>query len=74
MPKPKAPAKVEPPPITPKEQLLTTEEVAEWLNVSVRTVEDWIFDGRLIPLKVGRLNRFPLSRVQEFIQPKEAAS
>lgn len=64
MPK-KAPNVVEP--ITPNDKLLTTEEVAEWLNVSVRTVEDWIFDRRLIPVKVGRLNRFPLSRVQAFI-------
>jgi excisionase family DNA binding protein len=68
MPKSKASARVEPSPITPNEKLLTTEEVAEWLNVSVRTVEDWIFDGRLKPIKVGRLNRFPQSRVQAFIQ------
>jgi len=68
MPKPKAPSKVEPSPITPDDRLLTTEEVAQWLNVSPRTIDDWVFDGRIKPVKVGRLNRFPLSRVQAFIR------
>jgi excisionase family DNA binding protein len=59
--------------LTPDEPLLTTEAVAEWFGVSPRTVDDWVLDGRLNPVKVGRLNRFPLSRVQAFIVDKEAS-
>ncbi len=43
--------------------LLTTAEVADLLNISPRTVEDWRLDGRLPAVKVGRLNRYRRSAV-----------
>ena len=48
--------------------LLTTAEVAELLNVSPRTVEDWRLDRKLPAVKVGRLNRFRRSAVLALIQ------
>lgn len=48
--------------------LLSTKEVAELLNVSWRTVEDWRLDRKLPVVKVGRLNRFRRSAVIAFIQ------
>lgn len=48
--------------------LLSTSDVAELLNVSARTVEDWRLDRKLPVVKVGRLNRFRRSAVLAFIQ------
>lgn len=40
-----------------RRQLLTVEEVAERLNVSVRNVRHQIFQRRLAVVKIGRLVR-----------------
>lgn len=42
----------------PREELLTTEEVAALLKVTVRTVERWQQDGVLPYLRMGHAIRF----------------
>ena len=40
------------------ETLWTAEKVAEYLQVSVGTVKQWVKYGKIPMTKVGRLNRF----------------
>ncbi len=49
------------------EQLYTTKQVAEILRVTVKAVEKRRFDGKLRPVKVGKLNRYPESAIHRFI-------
>lgn len=51
--------------------LLTQAQVAEWLSVSERTVDNLVAAGELIPLRVtpgGRGRRFERKTVQAFIR------
>ena len=53
--------------------LLTQAEVAEWLNVSDRTVDNLVAAGDLVPVRVtpsGRGRRFMRSAVQAFIKSR----
>lgn len=50
------------------EQLLTTDEAADYLRVHVETVRFWIRTGRLAAVKVGRgwrIRRGDLERIAE---------
>jgi len=49
------------------EDLLTIEQTAEYLQVSVSTVRRMVRDGRLRSVSLGRLRRVPESALQEFI-------
>jgi excisionase family DNA binding protein len=53
--------------LPPDEHLLTTKEVAQWLRISVRSVENLVHDGELHPIKARRLNRFTIAEVKAFI-------
>lgn len=52
-------------------ELLTKEEVAQWLKVSERTVQDWVL-ARLIPsIRVGRLVRFERLALVQWLEAKK---
>ena len=42
----------------PSNGLWTAEEVAEYLQVSGGTINQWVKAGRIPVVKVGKLNRF----------------
>jgi excisionase family DNA binding protein len=48
--------------------LLTVEQVAERLNVSVRTVESLIADGELVPLRIRGARRFTDQTIDAFLR------
>jgi len=54
-------------------RLLTIEEVAELLNVSVRNVREQIYRRRLSVVKVGRLVRIEPAELEAFIERGRSA-
>ncbi len=50
------------------EQLLTPPQVAERLQVTERTVYQWLRDGRLVGLKLGRLWRIRPEDLEAFLE------
>ena len=50
-----------------KRELLTLKQVAEWLQVSDRTVHRLMDDGQLHGMKVGRQWRFEEKEVEAYI-------
>lgn len=56
------------PPVNPRlKSLMTVKQVADMLNVSVRTVAARTESGELGSIKLGRLRRYRLEDVQDFI-------
>jgi excisionase family DNA binding protein len=53
--------------MTEKRELLTLRQVAEWLQVSDRTVHRLLADGKLQGLKVGRQWRFTETEVRNYL-------
>jgi excisionase family DNA binding protein len=51
------------------EKYLTVEEVRTKLNVTRQAVYNWISEGKLRAVRVGRSVRVPVSALVEFIQP-----
>jgi len=49
------------------DQLLTPAQVGERLQVTERTVYQWLRDGRLVGLKLGRLWRVRSEDLEEFL-------
>jgi excisionase family DNA binding protein len=54
--------------------LLTADQVAEWLQVAVGTVQQWAKAGRIPVVKVGALNRFRRSDIEAWIEQRTRAS
>ena len=54
------------------ERLLTPEEVAKKLAVSVKSVRNWLRQGKLKGIKVGRLWRIRESDLEEFLKMGES--
>lgn len=61
--------------------LIDKTRVAQMLGVKPRTIEDWIYDQRRVhtadPLpvvKIGRLNRFPPNKVQEWWKRRQVSN
>ena len=54
------------------EMLLTPEEVANKLAVSVKSVRNWLRQGKLKGIKVGRLWRIRESDLEEFLKMGES--
>jgi excisionase family DNA binding protein len=50
------------------EQMLTTEEVAHWLQVPVRTIQRWAREGSIPYLRVGRQLRFERAEVRQWMK------
>lgn len=51
-----------------KEQLLSPEEVAERLAISPKTVRDYLREGRIKAMKVGKLWRVRESDLQQYLK------
>ena len=49
------------------EQLYTTQQVAEILAVTTKGVEKWRLEGKLRPVKAGKLCRYPESEINRFL-------
>ena len=54
------------------DQLANTNELAQILNVTKRTIGNLVQKRRIPVLKVGSLNRFNVQRVLESLERKEA--
>ena len=54
------------------DQLANTNELAQFLNVTTRTIGNLVQKRRIPVLKVGSLNRFNVQRVLESLERKEA--
>ena len=50
-----------------KEQLLTPAQVGERLQVTERTVYQWLRNGRLVGFKLGRLWRIRPEDLEDFL-------
>jgi len=51
-----------------KDRLLPLKEAAERLGVSLRTLEDWIYDKRITTVKLGRCRRIKESTLDAIIE------
>lgn len=51
------------------EEYLTVDEVAKRLKVTRQAIYNWINDGRLRAVKVGRSTRIPVSAIDAFLRP-----
>jgi excisionase family DNA binding protein len=56
---------------TPTDPLLTTQDVAVYLQVSMRFVAKEQASGRLRPVKVGRCVRFRASEVERYLEAQQ---
>ncbi|MGH9074055.1 MAG: helix-turn-helix domain-containing protein [Acidimicrobiales bacterium] len=52
---------------TPPTPLLTTDQAAQYLQVSVRTVKNLMGDGRVAYVKIGRVTRIHRQDLDEYI-------
>jgi len=52
------------------DSLLTKEEVAGYLQISPRTIESWVWRGKIPHIKIGRCVRFDLDQIQEWLKAK----
>lgn len=52
--------------VNPNKKYLTTKEVMERLNISRSTLDRKRKMGFLVPVKIGKLNRYRLEDVEEF--------
>lgn len=50
------------------DELLTPEEVAEWLRVTPDTIYRWLREGELPAIKLGRLYRIPKAEVLALVR------
>lgn len=50
------------------DQMYSTEAVAEILCTSVRNVQKLRSKGKLQPVKVGRLNRYPENQIRQYMR------
>jgi excisionase family DNA binding protein len=49
-------------------RLLTVRQAAGWLNISVSTVYEWVWQRRIDFVKVGRAVRFDIKEPEKFIE------
>jgi excisionase family DNA binding protein len=61
--------------MTEREEVLTVDEVAEWLKVNELTVRNWIDRGQLRALRAGqRRVRLRRSDVEAFVDPHQGTA
>jgi len=53
------------------ETYLTRKQVAARFNVSMRTVDRWILDGKMRPTRIGRTVRIAESDIARFLNGEE---
>ncbi|HUU20062.1 MAG TPA: helix-turn-helix domain-containing protein [Sedimentisphaerales bacterium] len=49
-------------------QLMTVEDVAEYLRIKSSTVYEWASNGKLPGVKIGRLWRFERSEIEKWVR------
>jgi len=49
-------------------QLMTVDDVAEYLRIKASTVYEWAANGKLPGVKVGRLWRFERSEIEKWVR------
>ncbi len=50
------------------EEMMTPEEVADWLRVTTKTIYRWLEEGDLPALRVGRTYRIPKPEVLAMVR------
>ena len=55
------------------EQLLTIEQIADFLQVKQSTIYAWVHQEFIPHIKVGRLVRFQQSKITEWLEKRETA-
>ncbi len=51
-----------------KDKWVNLEDIADYLNVTLETVRTWVREGKLPAFKAGRLYKFKLSDVDEWVR------
>ena len=52
-----------------REKMMTPQEVADWLQIHLHTIYNWIDSGKLKAYKVGRVYRIPEAEVWKVLEP-----
>ena len=52
----------------PLEEYYTIEELAEKLKVTRQAIHNWIKDGRIDSIKIGRARRIPAAAVERLLE------
>lgn len=56
-----------------KTRLMSIEEAADYLGVKKSTLYSWVFYRKIPYLKIGRLLKFDLKELQEWIDQKRVS-
>ncbi len=56
------------------EQYYTIEEVAEKLKVTRQAIHNWIKEGRLDSIKIGRARRIPAASIERLLEQSKQRS
>lgn len=52
-------------------RLITVEELAEYLNLNPHTIYLWVEQGKIPFIKIGRMVRFDLIEIEEWLASKK---
>ncbi len=52
------------------ERLLTITEIASYLRISPRTIESWVYKGKIPHIKLGRCVRFDVGQIQRWLKAR----
>lgn len=52
------------------ENYITYKQLSEWIQVSVKTLQDWVYKREIPFIKIGRLVRFKPSEIQIWIEER----
>jgi excisionase family DNA binding protein len=50
------------------EKVLTLQEAADHLRVSPHTLRSWVYERRIMPVRMGRLIMFSEEEIERFIE------
>ena len=54
-----------------KKRLLDKKEIAEYLNLSIYTVDTWVCQNRIPYVKIGRRVLFDLTEIDQWIEQQK---
>jgi len=54
-----------------RDEMLTPEQAAEWLQASIGSIYNWIANGKLPSLRVGRMYRIPRREVEAMVKQSQ---
>lgn len=52
-------------------RLITVEELAEYLNLNPHTIYIWVEQGKIPHIKIGRMVRFDLLEIEDWLASKK---